>query len=75
MPVVSIEAPSGVKPEAKKTLMRKITSAIDDAYDIGDTLIFLCEYPADNVPMDGARRLRRYSRPLTEDPGTGTALS
>jgi hypothetical protein len=71
MPVAFIEAPSGIKPEAKKTLMRKITGAIDDAYVIGDTLIFMCENPADNVAMDGARRIRRDRRSLTEDPGTG----
>ena len=53
MPVVFIEAPPGIKPEAKKQLVQKITTAIDDAYHIGDTLIFLREYPAENVAMDG----------------------
>jgi len=54
MPVVFIEAPPGIRPEAKKTLMKKITTAIDDAYHIGDTLIFLREYAAENVAMDGS---------------------
>jgi phenylpyruvate tautomerase PptA (4-oxalocrotonate tautomerase family) len=45
MPVVCIEAPPGIKPQAKKQLVEKITTAIDDAYHIGDTLIFLLEYP------------------------------
>ena len=53
MPVVFIEAPPGIRAEAKKTLMQKITAAVDDAYHIGDTLIFLREYPAGNVAMDG----------------------
>ena len=53
MPVVFIEAPPGIKPEAKKQLVQKITTAIDDAYHIGDTLIFLREYGAENVAMDG----------------------
>ena len=53
MPVVFIEAPPGIRPEAKKTLMQKITTAIDEEYHIGDTLIFLREYPAENVSMDG----------------------
>jgi hypothetical protein len=53
MPVIFIEAPPGIRPEAKKTLMQKITTAVDDAYHIGDTLIFLREYSADNVAMDG----------------------
>jgi len=53
MPVIFIEAPPGIRPAAKKRMMEKITSAIDDAYHIGDTLIFLREYPAENVAMDG----------------------
>ena len=53
MPVVFIEAPPGIRPQAKNTLMEKITAAIDEAYHIGDTLIFLREYSAENVAMDG----------------------
>lgn len=53
MPVVFIEAPPGIKPQAKKQLVEKITKAIDDAYHIGDTLIFLREYPPENVAMEG----------------------
>ena len=53
MPVIFIEAPPGIRPEAKKKLMQRITTAVDEAYHIGDTLIFLREYPAENVAMDG----------------------
>jgi phenylpyruvate tautomerase PptA (4-oxalocrotonate tautomerase family) len=53
MPIVFIEAPPGIRPEAKKTLVARITAAIDDAYHIGDTLVFLREYPPENVAMDG----------------------
>ena len=53
MPVLSIEAPQGIPPEAKRKMMQKLTEAIDEAYHIGDTLIFLREYPTDNVAMDG----------------------
>jgi len=53
MPVVFTEAPPGIKPEAKKQMVQKITTAIDDAYHIGNTLIFLREYPAEDVAMDG----------------------
>ena len=53
MPVLSIEAPQGIRPEAKRRMMQKLSEAIDEAYDIGDTLIFLREYPTDNVAMDG----------------------
>jgi hypothetical protein len=34
-------------------MVEKITTAIDEAYHIGDTLIFLREYPPENVAMDG----------------------
>jgi phenylpyruvate tautomerase PptA (4-oxalocrotonate tautomerase family) len=54
MPICFIEAPPGLRTDAKKKLMEKITAAIDDAYHIGDTLIFLREYPGDNVAMDGS---------------------
>jgi len=53
MPVLFIEAPPGIRPEKKKVMVPKITEAIDEAYHIGDTLIFLREYPVDNVAMDG----------------------
>ena len=53
MPVVFIDAPPGIRTDAKRMMMEKITVAIDEAYQIGDTLIFLREYPAENVAMDG----------------------
>jgi phenylpyruvate tautomerase PptA (4-oxalocrotonate tautomerase family) len=53
MPVLFIEAPPGIRPEAKRSMMKKLTEAIDEAYHIGDTLIFLREYPIENVAMDG----------------------
>jgi len=34
-------------------MVAKITAAIDEAYHIGDTLIFVREYPAENVAIDG----------------------
>jgi phenylpyruvate tautomerase PptA (4-oxalocrotonate tautomerase family) len=53
MPVLFIEAPQGIGPQAKRRLMQKLTEAIDEAYHIGDTLIFLREYPAESVAVDG----------------------
>ena len=53
MPVLFIEAPQGIRPEKKSQMMRKITEAVDEAYHIGDTLIFLHEYAAEDVAMDG----------------------
>jgi len=53
MPVLSIEAPQGIRPEAKRKMMQKLTEAIDEAYHIGGTLIFFREYPTDNAAKDG----------------------
>jgi phenylpyruvate tautomerase PptA (4-oxalocrotonate tautomerase family) len=64
MPVVFIEAPPGIRPEAKKQMVEKITAAIDEAYHMGDTLIFLREYPAANVATDG--RLQSENPKLQE---------
>jgi hypothetical protein len=53
MPVVYIDAPPGIHPEAKRKMMQEITTAIDSAYHIGDTLVFLREHSIENVAMDG----------------------
>jgi phenylpyruvate tautomerase PptA (4-oxalocrotonate tautomerase family) len=53
MPVVFIEAPPGIRTDEKRKMVEKITSAIDEAYHIGDTLVFLREYAPDNVALDG----------------------
>ncbi len=53
MPIVHIDAPPGLRAEAKRKMMEKITAAIDEAYQIGDTLIFLREHAPDHVAMEG----------------------
>ena len=60
MPVCRIEAPPGIGITAKKKMVEKITAAIDEAYHIGDTLVFLQECAPENVAMNG--------RLLSEDP-------
>jgi len=64
MPVVFVEAPPGLRPEAKKKMVEKITTAIDDAYHMGDTLVFLREYPPENVAMNG--RLQSENPKMSE---------
>ena len=54
MPVVIIEAPPGLRVEKKRKMLEKITTAIDEAYQIGDTLIFLHEDPPENVSLNGS---------------------
>ncbi|MDT5246300.1 MAG: hypothetical protein QOD36_3676 [Mycobacterium sp.] len=53
MPQFFVEAPKGIRDDAKRTMMRDITAAIDEAYHIPDVRIWLREYPADNVAQDG----------------------
>jgi len=45
MPVLFIEAPPGIRPGARKKMVQKRMEAIDEAYHIGDTLIFLGRIP------------------------------
>jgi len=60
VPVCRIEAPPGIGTVAKKKLVEKITAAIDEAYHIGDTFVFLQECSPENVALNG--------RLLSEDP-------
>ena len=53
MPVCRIEAPPGIGISAKKKMVEQITAAIDEAYHIGDTLVFLQECAPENVAIDG----------------------
>jgi hypothetical protein len=53
MPQFFVEAPIGIRDDAKRTLMKNLTAAIDEAYHIPDVRIWLREYSADNVAQDG----------------------
>ena len=53
MPIVFIDAPPGLPQKKKTTLMKKVTDAVEEAYQIGDTLIFLREHETQNVSMNG----------------------
>lgn len=53
MPVVFIEGLPGLWSDAKKNMVEKITAAVDEAYHVGDTLIFVREYPAEQVALNG----------------------
>jgi hypothetical protein len=56
MPIVSIDAPSGLSRPKKTLLMQRINAALSDAYEITENLIFLREYPSDNVAFAGVLR-------------------
>jgi phenylpyruvate tautomerase PptA (4-oxalocrotonate tautomerase family) len=53
MPVVLIEVPPGIDPEAKRRMMEKITSVLEEVYPLGETLIFLREYALEDVAENG----------------------
>ena len=52
MPVLFIEAPQGIRPEKKRNDAQDHRSC-GRGLHIGDTLIFLREYAAGDVAMDG----------------------
>jgi phenylpyruvate tautomerase PptA (4-oxalocrotonate tautomerase family) len=60
MPIVYIDAPPGLPQEKKNTLMKSVTDAVEEAYRIGDTLVFIREHQIHNVSMNGI--------PQTENP-------
>jgi len=53
MPIVYIDAPPGLPQEKKNTLMKSVTDAVEEAYRIGDTLVFIREHQIHNVSMNG----------------------
>jgi hypothetical protein len=53
MPVVFLEVPPGIRQETKKDLVKKLNTAIEEVYPIGETLIFFREYPLDMVAENG----------------------
>lgn len=60
MPVSFIDAPEGIRADAKKKLVKDVYEAIHEAYPIPDTRILLREWPNDHVSQDG----RLSSEPL-----------
>ncbi len=69
MPTCFIEAPQGIRIDAKKRLVEQISAALQETYRFNDTRIFLREYPLENVAQDG--RLQTEIRPVcfVEGPG------
>lgn len=53
MPVVFIDAPPGIGDEARREMMQKVTDAVEGAYRIGETLVFLREHQLHNVALNG----------------------
>jgi phenylpyruvate tautomerase PptA (4-oxalocrotonate tautomerase family) len=53
MPVVFIDAPPGLGQEAKLEMMKRVTDAVEDAYRIGETQVFVREHELSNVSVNG----------------------
>jgi phenylpyruvate tautomerase PptA (4-oxalocrotonate tautomerase family) len=60
MPICLIEAPTGIRADAKKKLFEQINAVMDQTWHIPDVRIFLREYLMQNVAQDGrpADRIR-----------------
>lgn len=52
-PVCFLEVPPAIRPEVKRTLVKRLSAAITAAYHLPDVLVFLREYPLDQVSQDG----------------------
>jgi phenylpyruvate tautomerase PptA (4-oxalocrotonate tautomerase family) len=53
MPQFFVEAPIGIRDDAKQQMMHDLTAAIDEAYHIPDVRVWLREYQPGNVAQDG----------------------
>jgi phenylpyruvate tautomerase PptA (4-oxalocrotonate tautomerase family) len=53
MPVFTIDVPEGAPPAAKQKMLKEVTEALDEAYQIPDTRGWVREYPMENVSQDG----------------------
>ena len=53
MPVTYIDLPSGLKADTKKKLVKDVADSIHHAYMIPDTRVFLREWSAEQISVDG----------------------
>ncbi len=52
-PVLTLHIPEGADVEVKRKVLKKIGSAVADAYQLPDFMTFLVEYPLDLVAHEG----------------------
>jgi len=53
MPIAYVDVPAGIGVDAKKTLFEEIFTALDEAYRVPDTRIFIREWLPEHVSQDG----------------------
>jgi phenylpyruvate tautomerase PptA (4-oxalocrotonate tautomerase family) len=64
MPVAYLDLPSGLRVDTKKKLVKEVAEFIHDSYMIPDTRVFLREWPAEQISIDG--ELGRPMRPICD---------
>ena len=64
MPVAYLDLPSGLEVDTKKKLVKEVAESIHHAYMIPDTRVFLREWPAEQMSVDGL--LGRPMRPICD---------
>jgi phenylpyruvate tautomerase PptA (4-oxalocrotonate tautomerase family) len=62
MPCAYLDLPSGLAVDIKQKLLKEVAEFIHDAYIIPDTRVFLREWPAEQISIDG--ELGRPMRPV-----------
>ena len=58
MPISYVDLPEGIQIDTKRKMVKEICAALEDAYRIPDTRIFLREWPLDAVSQDGRLDLK-----------------
>jgi phenylpyruvate tautomerase PptA (4-oxalocrotonate tautomerase family) len=53
MPVAYLDLPAGLEVDTKKKLVKQVAESIHLAYMIPDTRVFLREWPAEQLSVDG----------------------
>ncbi|HKD40360.1 MAG TPA: hypothetical protein VKB87_08755 [Myxococcaceae bacterium] len=64
MPVAYLDLPSGLAVDIKKKLVKEVADSIHHAYLIPDTRVFLREWPAEQMSIDG--QLGSPMRPICD---------
>ena len=64
MPVAYLDLPSGLAVDIKKKLVKEVADSIHHAYLIPDTRVFLREWPAEQMSIDG--QLGNPMRPICD---------
>src|SRR5262249_43549942 len=69
MPVAYLDLPSGLRVDTKKKLHQEVAEFMHDAWMIPDTRVFLREWSAEQISIDGG--LGRPMRPVCNFHGPG----